>query len=183
MIGVYILIAIVVIILILTWVVYNRMVNAHNIVKEAYSGIDVQLKKRFELIPSLVQVVKGYNKHEAETLNSIVKKRNISGETVNEMASNDATVTNQLRNFKIHIEDYPDLKSNTQFLKLMDNLSTIENELAMSRRYFNGATRDFNTKMGVFPAVLFVKMLGFKEVEFYQIEENEKIIQPVDLNN
>lgn len=180
---IYIIAAVVLLILIIIWVVYNRLVAAHNIVREAYSGIDVQLKKRFELIPSLVKAVKGYNTHEAETLNDIVKNRNPSGSKVEEMVENDAKVTQQLRHFKVQIEDYPDLKSNTQFLKLMDNLSTVENELAMSRRYYNGATRDFNTKIGVFPAILFVKMLGFKEARFYEIDEDEKELQPVNLNS
>lgn len=180
---IYIITAVVLFILIITWVVYNRLVAAHNIVQEAYSGIDVQLKKRFELIPSLVKAVKGYNTHEAETLNNIVKNRNPSGSEVDEMVENDAKVTQQLQHFKVQVEDYPDLKSNTQFLKLMDNLSTVENELAMSRRYYNGASRDFNTKIGVFPAVLFVKMFGFKSVPFYQIDENEKDPQPVNLNS
>ncbi len=171
---------IVLILFILVWGIYNRLVRAKNIVNEAYSGIDVQLKKRFELIPNLIEAVKGYNSHEAETLSKIVESRNPSGKTVTEMAENDTSITASLKTFRIHVEDYPDLKSNTQFLKLMDNLSTVEDELAMARRYYNGATRDLNTKIEVFPANVFAKMLGFEQARFYEIEENQKTAPLVD---
>jgi len=169
--------------LLLIWGIYNSLVHAKNIVNEAYSGIDVQLKKRFELIPNLIEAVKGYNSHEAETLAKIVESRNPSGKTITEMAENDTSITASLKTFRIHVEDYPDLKSNTQFLKLMDNLSTVEDELAMARRYYNGATRDLNTKIEVFPANVFAKILGFKQRSFYEIKENQKTAPVVDTNS
>lgn len=171
----------VVVVLILVWNVYNRLVSAQNIVDEAFSGIDIQLKKRFELIPNLIEAVKGYNSYEAETLQKIVEQRSAYGSDIDAMAENDRSITGALRSFRIQVEAYPDLKANVQFLKLMDALSNVENELAMVRRYFNGATRDLNTKMEVFPAVLIAKMFGFKKGEFYKVSDDEREVQTIDL--
>ncbi len=171
----------VVVVLILVWNVYNRLVSAQNIVDEAFSGIDIQLKKRFELIPNLIEAVKGYNSYEAETLQKIVEQRSAYGSDIDAMAENDRSITGALRSFRIQVEAYPDLKANVQFLKLMDALSNVENELAMARRYFNGSTRDLNTKMEVFPAVLIAKMFGFKKGEFYKVSDDEREVQTIDL--
>ena len=171
----------VIVVLILVWNIYNRLVWAQNIVEEAFSGIDIQLKKRFELIPNLIEAVKGYNSYEAETLQKIVEQRSASGSDVDAMAESDRSITGALRSFRMLVEDYPDLKANVQFLKLMDALSNVENELAMARRYFNGATRDLNTKMEVFPAVLIAKMFGFKKGEFYKVADDERVVQTIDL--
>lgn len=168
---------------IFTWIIFNKLVAAKNIVEEAYSGIDVQLKKRFELIPNLIETVKGYNAHEAELLKKIVETRSGTS-TISEVASTDATITQSLKNFRIQIEAYPDLKANIQFLKLMDNLSVIENELAMARRYYNGTARDYNTKMEVFPSLLIAKPFGFKNVPFYELPTQAQGEAPVvELNN
>jgi len=176
------LITIVLIVGIIIWTIYNKLVNAKNIVNEGFSGIDVQLKKRFELIPNLIEAVKGYNSHEAEVLSRIVESR--SGViNVNELAAEDASITQSLKNFRVQVEAYPELKANTQFLKLMDNLSEVENELAMARRYYNGAARDFNTKTEVFPAVLIAKPMGFQKVAFYELSDAKESQAPiVDLN-
>jgi len=174
---------IVLVLLLIIWNVYNQLVKAKNIVSEAFSGIDVQLKKRFELIPNLIEAVKGYNSHEAHTLSTIVASRNPSGKGIDEMKTNDSSITSELRSFRISVEAYPDLKANTQFLLLMENLSTVENELAMARRYYNGATRDLNIKMGVFPGVLFAPILGFKKSAFYEIEEEQKVVPTLNMNS
>jgi LemA protein len=171
----------IIVLLIMVWVIYNRLVAAQNIVDEAFSGIDIQLKKRFELIPNLIEAVKGYNSYEAETLQKIVEQRSASGKNVDAMAENDRSITGALRTFRVLVEDYPDLKANVQFLKLMDALSEVENELAMARRYFNGATRDLNTKIEVFPAVLVAKLLNLKKGEFYRVSDDEREVQTVDL--
>lgn len=178
----YIILGLVLIILIFIWVIYNRLVSAKNIVHEAYSGIDVQLKKRFELIPNLIEAVKGYNQHEAELLKKIVVERVASGQNVDEMAQNDASITSALKNFRVQVEAYPDLKANTQFLKLMDNLCEVEDELAMARRYYNGTTRDNNIKMESFPTNVFASMFGFKNFEFYKVDEQAKSVPEFDLN-
>lgn len=174
---------IILLILLTIWSIYNRLVSAKNRVEEAYSGIDIQLKKRFELIPNLIEAVKGYNAYEAETLMQIVERRNPSGNTIDEMKTNDTSITGALRTFRVHVEDYPDLKANTQFLQLMENLSTVENELAMARRYYNGTTRDLNTKLQVFPAVVVARSLGFEKMPFYEIDEQQKTAPTVDLNS
>ena len=178
-----IIVGIIIIIGIAAWGIYNGLVTAKNIVDEAYSGIDIQLKKRFELIPNLIEAVKGYNSHEAELLERIVSSRS-GANNVEELAKEDASITNKLKQFRINVEAYPDLKANTQFLKLMDNLSTVENELAMSRRYFNGATRDYNTKIEVFPAVLIASKTGFNKRPMYELDNAAEANTPViDLND
>ena len=183
MIVLLIIVGIIIVIGISVWVIYNGLVTAKNIVDEAFSGIDIQLKKRFELIPNLIEAVKGYNSHEAELLEKIVESRsgvkNIEG-----LAKEDTSITDKLKQFRINVEAYPDLKANTQFLKLMDNLSTVENELAMSRRYFNGATRDYNTKIEVFPAVLIANKTGFIKKPLYKLDDATEANTPViDLND
>jgi LemA protein len=176
-----IILGVVIIMLIGTWIIYNSFVGARNIVEEAYSGIDVQLKKRFELIPNLIEAVKGYNNHEASVLEEIVRNRS-GASSISEVAKNDQSITGLLKNFRIQVEGYPDLKSNVQFLKLMDNLSEVENELAMARRYYNGTARDFNTKIEVFPNVLIANLTKQKEIQMYAVQDdNEKLAPKVDL--
>lgn len=165
--------AIVLLILIVVWSIYNRLVQANNIVDEAFSGIDIQLKKRYELIPNLVEAVKGYNAHEAHVLEKIAANRSGVGESVAETAQADQSITWALRNFRIQVEQYPELKANTQFLKLMDNLTTVENELSMARRYYNGTVRDLHNRIQVFPNVLFAKSFGFTQRAFYEIRDGE----------
>jgi LemA protein len=177
------LVGLIVIVGIIAWTIYNKLVSAKNIVSEGFSGIDIQLKKRFELIPNLIEAVKGYNAHEADVLSRIVESRS-GGNNLKEVASQDASITQSLKNFRIQVEAYPELKANTQFLKLMDSLSEVENELAMARRYYNGATRDYNTKIEVFPAVLIAKPLGFQKSAFYELSDQKESEAPVvDINN
>ncbi|OFZ46277.1 MAG: hypothetical protein A3D92_06260 [Bacteroidetes bacterium RIFCSPHIGHO2_02_FULL_44_7] len=172
------------VLLIVIWSLYNGLVNAKNVVDEAFSGIDIQLKKRFELIPNLIEAVKGYNAHEASVLENIVTQRSASGKTPIEAASSDQSITRALKEFRVHVEAYPDLQANTQFLKLMDNLSAVESELAMARRYYNGATRDYNTKIQKFPGVLVANMTNFTAAAFYEIENtSERNAPEVELTN
>lgn len=166
----YIIIAAVAVLLVVNIFIFNRLVKARNIVNEAYSGIDVQLQKRFELIPNLVQTVKAYNKHEAETLQKVVENRQAKGTTVQDTAKEDKAVTTELNRFKIHVEDYPQLKADGQFIQLMTELSKVEDELAMSRRYYNGTVREFNTQLQVFPNNITAPLFGFKERTFYDFE-------------
>ena len=186
MIVLLIIVGIILIVGISIWVIYNGLVTAKNVVDEAFSGIDIQLKKRFELIPNLIEAVKGYNSHEAELLEKIVVSRSGLDDSVGVqgLAQEDTSITNKLKQFRINVEAYPDLKANTQFLKLMDNLSIVENELAMSRRYFNGATRDYNTKIEVFPAVLIASKTGFNKRPMYELDNAAEANTPViDLND
>jgi len=185
MILLYIIGALALVLIVTIWVLYNGLVRAKNIVIEAFSGIDVQLKKRYELIPNLIEAVKGYNAYEAEILEKLVEKRNDAATSnIKDTSINDRSITGALKSFRINVEAYPDLKSNTQFLKLMDNLTTVEDELSMARRYYNGATRDFNTKIEIFPTVMVAKMMGFLPREFYEIEQDaERNVPELNLND
>ena len=169
--------------IIIFFVIYNRLVSAKNVVHEAFSGIDVQLKKRFELIPNLIEAVKGYNSHEADVLMKIAAYRGGVNPNVSEAASHDSSITAALKSFRITVEDYPELKANVQFLDLMKELSEVEKELSMARRYYNGTVRDLNTKVEVFPNVMIAGMTGFKKAEFYELSsEAERQAPEVNLS-
>ncbi|RFC54006.1 LemA family protein [Brumimicrobium aurantiacum] len=170
----YIIILLIVLSLILFWVIYNRLVLARETVEEALAGIDVQLKKRFELIPSLVEIVKGYSTFEEKTLTKVTALRSKESSNIVQTEKKDAGLNLVSRSLRLTVEDYPELKANTSFLKLMKELSTVEDELAMSRRYLNGTIRDYNTKIEIFPNVIFSGWLGFKERSFYEIEPFER---------
>lgn len=164
----------VVVILIFIWVIYNRLVEAKESINEALAGVDVQLKKRFELIPRLVEMVKGYSSYESETLEKVTSMRASGKDDMIQKEKEDAGLNLLSRSIKVTVEKYPDLKANEHFLELMKELSKVEDELSMSRRYLNGTIRDFNTKIGVFPNLLFAGIFGFKEQEFYEIESFER---------
>jgi len=171
----YILIVILVLaVLLFLWGIgiYNGIIKARNVVYEALSGIDVFLKKRFDLIPNLVEVVKGYAKHESETLEKIVQWRSEKPNmTTEETLALDQKVTEALVNFRATAENYPELKADKQYQKLMGELSSIEGELANSRRYYNGAVRSLNDKIMVFPSSIIANMFNFKAETYYEIEE------------
>lgn len=181
MIAIYISGGVVLLILILIWTIYNSLVKADNQVDEGLSMIDVQLKKRFELIPNLVEAVKGYNAHEADVLISIAEKRSGIPSDAEGKAQLDGSITSMLKNFRIQVEQYPDLLANTQFLKLMDALTEVEDELSMARRYYNGTVRDLHNKIEVFPNVLFAGMFGVKQRPFYEITSGEGERPEIDL--
>lgn len=161
--------------------IYNGFITAQNVAEEAFSGIDVHLKKRFELIPNLIEAVKGYNKHEAETLQKIVEERVKDG-SVSDVAAGDANITSHLKQIRILVEDYPELKANDQFKELMNNLSKVEEELALARRYYNGTVREYNIKVESFPNSLVASAFGFKELSFYRINDGEEVVPTIDLN-
>lgn len=160
--------------LITIWVVYNKLIAARESIEEALSGIDIQLKKRYELIPGLVEIVKGYSKHEAEIFNKVTSLRSKGDTDMVQKEKEDAGLNLVSRSIKITFENYPQLQANENFLELMKELSKVEEELAMSRRYLNGTIRDYNTKIDVFPNVLFTGLFGFKERPFYEIESFER---------
>lgn len=164
----------IVILLIFIWVIYNQLITARESINEALAGIDVQLKKRFELIPRLVEIVKGYTNYEAETFEKVTALRSKDGKDMVQKEKEDAGLNLVSQSIKVTVEDYPELKSNTHFLELMKELSVVEDELAMSRRYLNGTIRDYNTKIGVFPNLIIAGPFGFKERPFYEIESFER---------
>lgn len=174
--GIFILIAVVVTITLLLIGIYNSLIKLRNRTKEAWSDIDVQLKRRHDLIPNLVNSVKGYMIHERELLENITKARSNAmdaqktGDTT-ALASAESMLGGMLGKLQIAVEAYPDLKANQNVGQLMDELSDTENKIQASRRFYNGQVRDFNTKMEVFPTNMIANILKFTKFDFFEIEE------------
>ncbi len=175
---------VVVAVLIFAIALYNSLVQAKILVDEAWSGIDVQLKRRYDLIPNIVETVKGYAKHESSTFEKIAQLRSAAMNTtsIGEKGKIEQELSGTLKSLFAIAEAYPELKANENFIKLQDSLSEIENELQGARRYYNGTVRDFNTKILVFPNNLFASILGFKAREFFAAEESEKANVKVDFS-
>lgn len=160
------------------WIVavYNGLVRLRNRVKEAWSDIDVQLKRRYDLIPNLIESVKGYMQHERGLLENVTKARAAAmsaeqtGNTM-ELAKAENALGGLLGNLRVAVEAYPDLKANQNIAQLMDELSDTENKIQASRRFYNGQVRDFNTKIEMFPNTVFAKSLNFTKYEFFEIAD------------
>ena len=172
----YILIAIVVVLVLYVLSVYNTLVRLNNNVKEAFSTMDVYLKKRWDLIPNLVETVKGYAKHEENTLKEVVELRN----SVYESMSDDEKVkTNQklsqgITKIMALAEAYPDLKANENFKELSKELSKIEEDIANSRKYYNGVVKVYNNKVEMFPSNLVASMFGHKSKTMFEALDSER---------
>lgn len=155
---------------------YNGLIRLKNRVDEAWSDIDVQLKRRYDLIPNLVETVKGYAAHEKDTLERVIKARNEamaiqnSGDAEKKAEAENA-LSSTLKSIFALSESYPDLKANQNFLELQRELTDTEDKIQASRRFYNGNVRDFNTKLQVFPTNIMAGMLGFKAREFFEIAE------------
>jgi len=152
---------------------YNGLVQLRNAVKNAWSQIDVQLKRRYDLIPNLVETVKGYAGHEKETLERVIQARQagIAASTVKDQAAAENMITGALRQLFALSESYPNLKANENFLKLQEELASTENKIGFARQYYNDAVQTFNTRQEMFPANLVASMLGFQPAEFFEIED------------
>lgn len=173
---IYIIIAIIVLILIYFGVTYNSFVKLSNTVKEAFSTMDVYLKKRWDLIPNIVETVKGYAKHEKSTLKEIIELRN---STYDNMSANEKVDVNNKLSQGINklmaiAEAYPDLKANENFKDLSQQLTKVEDDIANSRKYYNGAVRIFNDKVQMFPSNIVAGVLGFKEQKMFEASEFER---------
>lgn len=159
---------------IVLWVVvlYNSLVRKRNMVEEAWSGIDVQLKRRVDLIPNLVSTVKGYAAHEQGTLEDIVRLRGQAQQAqgVGETAHTQELLSAALGKLFALAESYPDLKANTTFLQLQSALQEIEEQVQLARRYYNGAVRDLNIAVEAFPSNLIAQRFGFIKAEFFELE-------------
>ncbi|MFC1608680.1 LemA family protein [Patescibacteria group bacterium] len=163
------------------WVVliYNGLIRLKNRVDEAWSDIDVQLKRRYDLIPNLINTVKGYAAHESETLENVVKARNEamsaqeSGDTKAQIEAENA-LSSTLKSIFALSENYPDLKANQNFLELQRELTDTEDKIQASRRFYNGNVRDFNTKIELFPNNFIAGILKFTKREFFEIENEEE---------
>lgn len=179
-----IVLAVVVVLLVLIvaswWIkTRNTFVKLKNRVEEAWATIDVFLKKRFDLIPNLVETVKGYAKHETETLQNVVAARNMGmgAKTADEKMAAAGELTSSLRAFfSVVQEQYPDLKANTNFLDLQGQLKNIEGELESARRYYNGVVKTFNTKLELFPACIIGKRMGegYEKKAYFELESDEE---------
>ena len=171
------IIGIIIVVLVL-WVAgaYNGLIKRNNQVKEAWSDIDVQLKRRYDLIPNLVETVKGYATHEKSTLDAVITARNMaqsahdSGANPEELAKSEGALAGALKTVFALAESYPDLKANQNFLKLQEELADTENKIQASRRFYNGNARDFNTALQVFPTNLIAGQFHFEAVKFFEIE-------------
>jgi LemA protein len=170
-----ILIIIGVLAIVVIWIIaiYNNLVNLRNRRENAFADIDVQLKQRHDLIPQLVNAVKGYMTHERETLESVTNARRnaINASTVNDKIAAEKELGSALQGLSVQVEAYPELKANENFMQLQNEISDVENKLAAVRRFFNSATRELNTAIEKFPNVLFAGMFGFGRQPMFDLGE------------
>ncbi len=151
--------------------IYNKLVRLRTLVEEAWSGIDVQLKKRYNLIPNLVETVKGYAKHEQETFEKVVQARNQAqcATGVDAQQAAESQLNKSLVNLFALAEQYPELKANQNFLQLQGELSVIEQDIEKSRRYYNGTVRENNILVESFPSSIFANLFGFVKSKFFEL--------------
>jgi LemA protein len=169
----WIVLGVVVLVLLYVMGIYNRLVRLRALVKEGFSGITVQLKRRADLIPNLVETVQGYATHEREVFEEVSANRSkaLSAGSVEATAQADMQMSGLLGRLFAVAEAYPELKANTNFLQLQDQLATIEGELQSARRYYNATVRDLNSTIQSFPPVLIAGPMGFTEEPFYQDDD------------
>jgi LemA protein len=185
--GLIILIVVVVMVLIAIIKIYNGLVALKNRFKNAFAQIDVQLKRRYDLIPNLVETARGYIKHERETLEAVVKARNqaVSAESkasanpsdpqaMKKLLATEGMLGGALGRLLVTVERYPDLKANQTMEKLMEELSSTENKVSFARQAYNDAVMNYNTKREVFPNVLLANSFGFKEAVLFEIKEEKE---------
>ncbi len=172
----WIVIAVVAIIAVWLIAIFNGLIKLRNQTEEAWSDIDVQLKRRYDLIPNLINTVKGYAKHEQEVLENVTKARSMAMQagTVEEHAKAENMLSGALKSLFAVSENYPDLKASNNFMQLQDELSDTENKIQAARRFYNNNVRLFNTKQQTFPANLVAGMLGFKAKDFFEMEESQR---------
>lgn len=160
--------------------VYNNLVRKRSMMEEGWSGIDVQLKKRYDLIPNLIETVKGYASHEKETLNQVVEARNsaLKAEGVQAQKIAEKQLNSALANIFALSEAYPDLKANTNFIQLQEELSAVESDIEKARRYYNATVRENNIMIESFPSNLVANMGNFDMAEFFEIEDSGERVNP-----
>lgn len=153
--------------------IYNILVRMRNHVENAWSQIDVQLKRRHDLIPNLVETAKGYMTHERETLENITKARNLAQQAsgAGEQAQAEQELNNALSNFFVVVENYPDLKANQNFLALQEELTSTENKIGFARQHYNDRVMKYQNRLETFPSNIIANMFGFETAEFFEIEE------------
>lgn len=163
-----------IVLLVMFILIYNKLVRIKNLMNEAWSGIDIQLKRRYDLIPNLIATVKGYSNHEASTLERVTQLRTIamSAGTISEKTAAENNLTTGLRSLFAVAENYPDLKASHNFANLQNELSNIEDQLQLARRYYNAVTRDYNSAIAVFPSNLVANFLKYKPQAFFEINDH-----------
>lgn len=185
--AIIILIGILAVVGVLLVFVFNRFVKNRNLVKDAWSNIDVALKRRYDLIPNLVETVKGYAAHEKETLEQVIQARNsamaVPTDDINGQIKAENQLQKTLRSIFALAEAYPDLKANTNFLQLQDKLNEIEENLERSRRYYNGTVRVNNTYGESFPGVLFAGLFSYTHFDYFETAEEERENVKVDFSS
>ncbi len=176
--AVYIIIGIVVILLILVASTYNSLVRLRNRVRNAWAQIDVQLKRRHDLIPNLVETAKGYMTHERGTFEAVTKARNLAqkavGTGVGAQSKAEGELSGALSRLLLVVENYPDLKANQNFLALQEELTSTENKISFSRQFYNDSVLRYNNKTQMFPSNMMAGMMGFKASEFFEVTAAEE---------
>ena len=171
-----VLIAIVVLLVIWYFKTYNSLITLRNRKDDQFSQIDVQLKRRSDLIPNLVETVKGYAKHESETLESVINARNsyVTANSVDEKVKASGEITSALNKLFALSESYPDLKANTNFMSLQNDLKDTEDKISMARQFYNDTVLTYNNKVEMVPSNIVANIAGFKKGEFFKAEDSEK---------
>lgn len=172
----WIILAVIILIIIYAFILYNNFISLDNKVKEAFSTMDVYLKKRWDLIPNLVETVKGYAKYEEETLTRVTKLRN---NVYNEMTNDEKIINNEelssgVSKIMALKEAYPELKANENFIDLSNKLTKIEDDIANARKYYNGTVRIYNNKVQMFPNNIFAKLFGYKTKRMFEASLEDK---------
>jgi LemA protein len=174
MVALYVVLGIIVVLVFALIGVYNGLVRLRNQMKNAWAQIDVQLKRRHDLIPNLVETVRGYMKHERETLEAVTNARNLAQgavcQGVGQQSQAEQQLSGALGRLLAVVENYPDLKANQNFLALQEELTSTENKISFSRQYFNDSVLGLNNKIQMFPSNLVAGMFRFKEEEFFEVE-------------
>lgn len=166
--------------------IYNTLVKRKNLVQEGWSGIDVQLKQRANLIPNLIETVKGYMQHEKGVLEKVTELRSqcLTTKDIKQREANENMLTGALRQLFALSENYPDLKANQNFMKLQDSLTSIEDQIQLARRYYNGTVRNLNITVESFPSNIVANAFKFNKAEFFEIEDpKDKEVPTVNFNN
>jgi len=173
---VWIIVAIVVVLIAYAVLTYNGLVSMRNRIENAWAQIDVQLKRRYDLIPNLVETVKGYATHERETLDAVIRARNMAmaAQGPQEQAQAENVISGALKSIFALSEAYPDLKANQNFLNLQEELSGTEGRIAYARQFYNDTVFRYNTKIESFPAVLIAKRFGFAEREYFEADDDAR---------
>ena len=172
----WIILAVIILIIIYVFILYNSFISLDNKVKEAFSTMDVYLKKRWDLIPNLVETVKGYAKYEEETLTRVTKLRN---NVYNEMTNDEKIINNEELSSDVSKimalkESYPELKANTNFLDLQSNLKETEDKIQYSRQFYNDSVLNYNNKIEMFPSNIVASIFGFKTMTFFEVDEESR---------